>query len=75
MADDQEVKRDAGTGQFVSEEYAEAHPDTTVGHTIKWYSKEEVYDIWDSIDTTGINTIYPVLVEFAKALGVNVRED
>lgn len=35
MTADHDRDRDAGTGRFVTDEYAEQHPDTTVGEDVR----------------------------------------
>lgn len=41
MADDVVVYRDAKTGEFVTEEYAKANPDTTVKEVMKLLNEED----------------------------------
>lgn len=41
MSKKKKVHIDAKTGQFVSEEYAQANPDTTVRMTVKLEPKEK----------------------------------
>lgn len=77
MAEEQKVEREAGTGQFVSKEYAAEHPDTTVQDTIKWYTKDDLVKAMDqAIEANpNANSLDDHLVPFAKFLGLNVRED
>ena len=41
MAEDQVVYRDAVTGEFVTEEYAKANPETTVREVVKFLAEHE----------------------------------
>jgi hypothetical protein len=43
--------RDAGSGEFVTEEYAEAHPDTTVHEKVE--ERPHVWALLSKLSTTG----------------------
>lgn len=50
---DRKVNRDAGDGQFVSDEEAKANPGTTVTETVKQNDKEKVEKSGDKPDNSG----------------------